>query len=410
MTVDRVAPEDSTPPPSSPHSGLGPQADRPAEQWQPSRRRHFVRDAAGPMRHAVTVNDGGKVLVELLRQVGQCLLPYPDPLRRRRLRRHAHALVSWTSWPGDTATPVEVAELALVRLLWLQRETHRAARSKQKEAAALLTRTATETCIAGMWAVYGGDTTARLRNQYAKALGGMAKYLAGSVVPSEFVQRLVGSVGEPIGPLSAPSMVEVIIGNDGPIIARNLYERYYVPASALYAHGGVAAMLRHVDSHGAQTEAPETGWLLRSAVHVADGCVAELAMVIAGATGRPVEPFERYAKVHLSRAMPPVASIGGGGLLRSLNLKSLPRALRGIRTLRRYLNSDTRRTDSSETAESVIAAAMKDAISLSKGDTALQSQILTEELIRQLSEQAASAEQVPAAGGAPVDERTEGQR
>jgi len=64
------------------------------------------------MRHAVTVNDGGKVLVELLRQVGKCLLPYPDPIRRRRLRRHAHALVSWTNWPGDTATPVEVAELA----------------------------------------------------------------------------------------------------------------------------------------------------------------------------------------------------------------------------------------------------------------------------------------------------------
>ncbi len=45
---------------------------------------------------------------------------------RRRLRRDAHAreLGQLAGW-GDAATPVVVAGLALIRLLWWQRETHR---------------------------------------------------------------------------------------------------------------------------------------------------------------------------------------------------------------------------------------------------------------------------------------------
>lgn len=54
-------------------------------------------------------------------------------------------------WPQDEAavTALDFAQLALLRLLRLQRETRRAVRTRQREAAALLARTSMETCILG---------------------------------------------------------------------------------------------------------------------------------------------------------------------------------------------------------------------------------------------------------------------
>ena len=252
----------------------------------------------------LTVNEGIKVLVH---GVAKCLMPYPDPIHRRRLRRDAKALVSWTKWPGYDATTLDVAELALVRLLWLQREVHRAARSKQKEATALLARSAIETCTTGMWCVYGEDTVARLRRQNAGALKRMTKYLVGSLVTRDFLDRAVADIGEAIGPLDLATMIKVIIDKGGPPIAKDLYERYYISASTLYAHGSGAAMLRHVGRAGAPTEAPSSLWLRRSAVHVVDGCVAVLANVVATNSGQPAEVFVPYANAHLLRALPPIA-------------------------------------------------------------------------------------------------------
>jgi hypothetical protein len=332
----------------------------------------------------LTVNEGIKVLVHA---VAKCLMPYPDPIHRRRLRRDAKALVSWTKWPGDDATTLDVAELALVRLLWLQREVHRAARSKQKEATALLARSAIETCITGMWCVYGEDTVARLRRQNARALDRMTKYLVGSLVTRDFLDRAVADIGEPIGPLDLATMIKVIIDKGGPPIATNLYERYYISASTLYAHGSGAAMLRHVGRAGALTEAPSSGWLRRSAVHVVDGCVAELAKIVATNSGRPAEVFVPYANAHLVRALPPIASMGGGDLFSSMRPRSFPRAFHGYRTVQRYLNSQSRQTDDSDTSEAVIRAAIVDMLSMIKRDGSNQTQsLLVEELVKQLSE------------------------
>ena len=66
----------------------------------------------------------GSVTLFLLRS----LLPYPDLLRRRRMRKSARRLIVSALWPEDHATSLDIAQLALLRLLWLQRETHRAAR------------------------------------------------------------------------------------------------------------------------------------------------------------------------------------------------------------------------------------------------------------------------------------------
>jgi len=182
-------------------------------------------------------------------------------------------------------------------------------------------------------------------------------------------------------------MIKVITDKGGPAIATNLYERYYVPASTLYAHGSGPAMLRHVGRAGAPTEAPSSGWLRRSAVHVVDGCVAVLAHVVATNSGRPAEPFVAYADAHLICALPPIASMGGSDSLRRLRPRSFPRAFRGYRTIQRYFNSETYQIDDRETSDAVIRSAVADMLSAVTYDGSNHAQpLLVEELVRQLSE------------------------
>ncbi|PZG01485.1 hypothetical protein C1I99_07030 [Micromonospora deserti] len=50
-----------------------------------------------------------------------------------------------------------------MRLLWLQRETRRAVRTRQREAAALLARTSMETCILGLWCLHNPTAASKLR-------------------------------------------------------------------------------------------------------------------------------------------------------------------------------------------------------------------------------------------------------
>jgi hypothetical protein len=95
-------------------------------------------------------------------------LPHPDPRRRSKARRAALRLVDGVSWPGDDATPAQVAGLALLRLLWLQREAHRCS-PRQTEASALLARASIETCITGLYWLHGEDDIARARSQNANS-------------------------------------------------------------------------------------------------------------------------------------------------------------------------------------------------------------------------------------------------
>src|SRR5262245_66414723 len=80
---------------------------------------------------------------QLLRGV----LPYPDLLRRWRVNRRAHKLITCRYWPGDDATGMDAAQLALLRLLWLRRLTRNAVGMRRDEDAVLLARASIETCI-----------------------------------------------------------------------------------------------------------------------------------------------------------------------------------------------------------------------------------------------------------------------
>jgi hypothetical protein len=92
-------------------------------------------------------------------------LPVPDLPSRLRVRRVARSLVACDPWPGMEATGSNAAQLALLRLLHLQKETRRAVRSRQDEAVTRLARTAIETLITGLYCVHEPTAPARLQGE-----------------------------------------------------------------------------------------------------------------------------------------------------------------------------------------------------------------------------------------------------
>lgn len=115
----------------------------------------------------------------------------------RRARKAARGLIRCSPWPGDGATPPDIAQLALLRLLWLQRETHRAARRRQFEATALLARAALETGIAGLYWLYAEDAVVRLGGGNAKALQRMLAYIAdGDPITPSVIDDVTAAFGE----------------------------------------------------------------------------------------------------------------------------------------------------------------------------------------------------------------------
>jgi hypothetical protein len=80
-------------------------------------------------------------------------------------RPHLARLVAREPWPQDeaTATGLDFAQFAMLRLLFLQRDTRRAVRTRQREATGLLARTSMETCILGLWCLHKPDAASKLR-------------------------------------------------------------------------------------------------------------------------------------------------------------------------------------------------------------------------------------------------------
>jgi hypothetical protein len=107
------------------------------------------------------------------------LLPYPDLPRRFRMRRAAFKLITCKRWPGEDATGDDAAQLAVLRLLWLQRRIRRAVRSRRGEEAALLARSAVDACIIGLYCLHSGTAVADLSAANNSAAGRVMGYLTG---------------------------------------------------------------------------------------------------------------------------------------------------------------------------------------------------------------------------------------
>jgi hypothetical protein len=95
---------------------------------------------------------------------------------------------------------VDIAGLALLRLLWLQRETHRAAATRQFEALALWRAPQSKPCLLGLYALHIEDAPLRLRGGNAWALQQLLAYLS---VHDPVMSSVVGVVADALGPPKA---------------------------------------------------------------------------------------------------------------------------------------------------------------------------------------------------------------
>lgn len=280
------------------------------------------------------------------------LLPYPDLFRRRRVRSDARELVSCSPWPGNGATPLQLAELSLLRALWLQRETHHALLWRQEESASLLARTAVENCITGLYFLYSESPMEELRGGNSLALEHLCRYLIEAGVVT---QNLIDIVRDAIGGSgklpSVADMADVVAKGTSDELSRNLYRRLYVPLSAFFAHANGLVLLRHVRSNGSLRERPAYPWVRRSAARTADGCVGILALAVASRADRPVTEFAEYADAHLKRSLAPLVIMAGRGFGTSTQWRRFPKAVRDVRAAIKYHRSEEFEADAWEIRE-----------------------------------------------------------
>jgi hypothetical protein len=286
-------------------------------------------------------------------------LPYPDPIRRRRIRASARQLVRCDPWPGNEASPSEVAQLALVRAMWLQQATRRAARSRHTEAVALLTRAAVENCIVGLYCLHATDPVNQLRGDDAASVRRMFGYLTDSGAVStamiDIAHYAVGGTGQLP---SVRDMAEAVTRATGEATANDLYKRLYIPLSTFFAHANASALLRHVGSDDSLKDKPMFPWTIRSAVRTSDACVGIIARSIARNSALPFQDFSEYANAHRRRSIAPLATYVGRNLRHSVDWRQLPSSIRAVLASRAYFNSDEFAADSWETREQKAREAM----------------------------------------------------
>lgn len=280
---------------------------------------------------------GTATVASLAKQVLRAALPYPDPWRRRDVRAAARRLITCAPWPGDDATALDVAQLALLRMLWLQRETHRAARARHTEATVLLARAALELCIAGLYWLQVGADVAVMRRNNAEALRRLLHFLGDD---DPIMRGLISAVTTEIGPPEQlpdlRSMADTVAATTGRRFTKDLYHRFYVPLSTYYPHVSGSALLRHVKSSGQLDDEPARVLSRRSALHLADAGMAVLAAAVAERGGAEEASFVEYANAHWCRAIPPVGTLATRSMFRGMRWRKLPDVYQSLVALRRY--------------------------------------------------------------------------
>lgn len=291
--------------------------------------------------------DSPSNLRSVLRSLLHSVLPYPDPLRRRRARREARALVRCDPWPDRDANASDVAQLLLLRLLWLQRETRRALRWRLHDAAALHTRSAVEACLSGLYWLCDGTDVERLHAKNAESFRRLLSPIAtGEPIPRELIDRMAGLLGSPAKlPPTLSDMADIVGKKTGLTVASDLYARLYTPLSILYAHPHGMALQRHVGPHDRIQEEPDRVWTAASMRHSVDACMAYLALAIGAKTSNKQTTLARYADAHMTRAVSPVAAMGGRAVIRGFGWSKLPQVMRLFGELRRYYDSGSAARD-----------------------------------------------------------------
>jgi hypothetical protein len=285
-------------------------------------------DRSASPRHDAAVKD-------FVRFLAFYFLPYPDPWRRRRIRRAARALVTCSPWPGEHASPPEIAQLALLRLLRLQREAHRAACLGDFEALLLLSRAAVETFIAGLYWLDADDAGEQLTAANARSLRRVLEFLVQTMsLPKDTLGDAVRLMGEPHQAPNFRRMSEVLTRRTGVDLTTAFYDQLYIPLSEMFAHPTGANLLRHVRRDEKLTDVPDRWWTRRSAVHTTDVCTAHLAWAIAKDADKNTAPFADYTMANAHRMFSPLITTFVGHTLRAIRGSEWPVLSRSREMLR----------------------------------------------------------------------------
>jgi hypothetical protein len=125
------------------------------------------------------------------------LLPCPDLVSRYRMRRAARKLVKLSAWPGLGAISAQATQLAMLRLLWLQRQTRRAVRGRHREAAIMLARACVETLFLGLYCLREPEAVAQLHSANVRAVGDAFAYFEDlDIVPADVIRQCAARLGE----------------------------------------------------------------------------------------------------------------------------------------------------------------------------------------------------------------------
>jgi hypothetical protein len=252
------------------------------------------------------------------------------------MRRLARELADCGHWPGNEATSLQIAQLAMLRLLWLQRMTRRAAWLRQREATALLARAAVETCISSMYWLQTEDATARLTGDNAKSIQKMLKAGFGITrLTPEMIQSLTSALGTPGG---LPVLVDMATKTNDQFLI-DVYGRLYVPLSTFSAHASGFAMLRHVDASGRLLEKPTRTISSRILVHTTDACAARLAIALAERQGVDASELVAYGNAHVDRTTHPLLALAAAPAVRKAGARGIVKVVRSAVAFRAYTKS-----------------------------------------------------------------------
>ncbi len=263
-----------------------------------------------------------------------------DPGRRRTVRAAATSLLPKTLPDGDLSG-IQLAQLALARLLWLQVEVRRAARWRQHEAAVLLSRASIETAIAGFYCLKIPDAPQNFRGQTGRNI----EALLGDLVSSEFGFDLHSLLRQEFGQDSAPlpgAMANALADTElGPGVT-HLYRHFYAPLSAVYVHASPMSLMRQtrVRSSRLRTK-PFALWSRRSAVHTSDAMMGALAGQLARELQRTATPFDEYYSDHWRLVLAPLFFMARVVILGRVHPARIPRLVRLVTQMRRQNTEGT---------------------------------------------------------------------
>jgi hypothetical protein len=241
--------------------------------------------------------------------------------------------------PRIDPSPIDIAQLALLRLLWLQRLSH-GRFPRPIDVDALVARASVETLITGLYWLHADDEEAtRAQGDTARAFRRlMEPFSDDEVLPKVLIEGVAETLGPKAVPPSLLKMAKEVSQSTGHRGAEEIYERLYRPLSILVAHPSAMALLRHAKRDRVE-ERPDRVWNTRAARHAADACTACLAIEIA--EEKQLEPtlLRAYFEAHINRATPPIATILGRSWIRLLRLRRIRQIARPALVLRRYYRS-----------------------------------------------------------------------